>query len=136
VLLLVVSLLSLAALFVIMQAQFVGVVQILVYAGGVVILMAFGIMLTNRPEEGKLLTTHKWLFPGVFVCGLLGYIMLKVQSSFQLGSSIENMTRGDQVVQIGEEFMTTYLIAFELIAFVLLVVLVGASFLAKRFHQS
>ena len=128
---LVIVLLSLAALYVLLNAEFLAVVQIFMYAGGVVVLLIFGIMLTNRNQEGAPLTKHGNLFLGVILSfGLLlilGYVTLSENMKWS-GSEIEL----DQTKEIGILFLTNHLLAFEMIAFLLLAALVGAAFLAKK----
>lgn len=124
------TLVGVAGLYVFIGAELLAVVQVLIYAGGVVILLAFGVMLTNRLKGEKLLTeTRNKLIGGLISVGLFAILISLISNtSFErpLGSVNE-----DQVEKIGISFLTEHLVAFELIAFVLLVALVGASYLAK-----
>lgn len=123
-------LVSLAGIYVLLNAELLAVVQILLYAGGVIILLVFGVMMTNRLKGSKLLSENKnvlaaaLLSSGVF--SSLSYLLSKVPSSAQGSIEVEN-----QIESIGISFLTEHIVAFELIAFVLLVALVGASYLAK-----
>ena len=65
--LLALCLLSISGLYVAYNANFLAVIQILIYAGGVLILLAFGIMLTNRSPEGKVSVRNHLLFYGALV---------------------------------------------------------------------
>lgn len=129
-LLLVLSLLSLAAIFILFGAEFLAVVQILVYAGGIVVLMIFGIMLTKRQGAGDLKSSSQYLVPAILIGGLTLYLLLRVIRRLQLPNNDIPISQ-TQVQDIGIQLMTTNLVAFELIAYLLLVVLVGAAFLAK-----
>ncbi|MDW3193661.1 MAG: NADH-quinone oxidoreductase subunit J [Cytophagales bacterium] len=129
-LLLVLTLLSLAAIFILFGAEFLAVVQILVYAGGIVVLMVFGIMITKREGEGNLNASSHYLVPAILIGGLSLYLLVRVIGRFNLTNSIVEPSQV-QVQEIGIQLMTTNLVAFELIAYLLLVVLVGAAFLAK-----
>lgn len=129
-LLLVLTLLSLAAVFILFGAEFLAVVQILVYAGGIVVLMVFGIMLTKRQEDGNLKTSNQYLVSAILIGGLVMYLLVRVVGKLNV-SNAEIETQSNQVQDLGIQLMTTNLIAFELIAYLLLVVLVGAAFLAK-----
>ena len=130
-LLLVVTLLSLAGIFVVFHSEFLAVVQIMVYAGGIIILLAFGIMLTNRGKDGRPLSKVHLVFPGaliavfflIFLSGILGGVETKETLVEESSSAVS---------AVGISFMTEYLLSFELIAFLLLAVLVGAAFLAKK----
>ncbi|MFY0686739.1 MAG: NADH-quinone oxidoreductase subunit J [Cyclobacteriaceae bacterium] len=127
---LVLVLVSFAGLYVLLNAEFLAVVQLLIYAGGVLVLMIFGIMLTNRPENGKMLTGHHLIFPGIV--SAVGFLLImlfvyqKTDMELQVGERVEK-----QVSLIGISFMTEYLLAFELVAYLLLVVLIGAGYYAK-----
>ena len=127
--LLVLCLLSFAALYVLYDATFLAVVQLLVYAGGVVVLLSFGTMLTSR-AEGKLISGNHLLFPGVLLALFLG---LMVALFARTALPIEEAARPtEQVEWIGMQFMTTHVLAFELIAFLLLLVLVGSAYIANQ----
>ena len=124
------SLVGMAGVFVLLNAQFLAVVQLLLYAGGVVILLAFGIMMTNRLRGEKVVSEVKNRFLGgvisIGVFGLLSYVIQDYEfvTSYPVSSN-------NQVKLIGISFLKDHIVAFELIAFILLVVLVGASYLAK-----
>lgn len=127
--LLVVCLISFAALYVLYGAIYLAVVQLLVYAGGIVVLLSFGIMLTSR-FGGRLVTSNHLLLPGAIM--LTGFIFLCAYFFMEIEPlKGEAQSSDDQIQQIGLLFMTDYLMAFELVAYLLLVVLVGASYLAK-----
>ena len=131
---LVLCLVSIAGLYVLLNATFLAVVQLMVYAGGVLILLAFGIMLTNRPEKnGKLITEQHLFFWGILAAGLLFACLIYVNPGST--STIQNTNEIDQIDFIGQSLMTSYILPFELIAYLLLVVLVGASYYAKKAHS-
>ena len=101
----------------------------LVYVGGVVVLIVFGVMVTTRGDNGVLDTTLRSPFPGI----LLGLITLALRGSV----FIEPLNNGDQVPEdvaisgIGIELMTSYLLAFEMIAVLLLMAIIGAAVIAR-----
>ncbi|MBV6646428.1 MAG: NADH-quinone oxidoreductase subunit J [Cyclobacteriaceae bacterium] len=131
--LLVIVLLGVAGLYVLFRAEFAAVVQVLIYAGGIVVLIAFGVMLTNRPENGKLMTGNHLVLPALLVSsGLFYYLVQGIQLLDPIATQQVAKLPEDQVEYIGAAFMTDYIVAFELIAFILLVVLVGAAYLAKH----
>ena len=124
------TLIGVAGVYVILNADFLAVVQILLYAGGVVILLAFGVMMTNRLRGQKVLTESKnrWIGGLIAITSFIGLAYLfSGFNSQMLNGSIQT----DQVKQIGVALLTDHLVAFELIAFILLVALVGAAYLAK-----
>ena len=133
--LLALCLLSIAGFYVIYNANFLAVIQILIYAGGILILIAFGIMLTNRSPEGKVIVGHHLFFFGSLVTlGMALLIYALVGSSTILPYEVHQTT--GQVKEIGIRFLTQYILAFELIAFLLLVVLVGASYSGKKSYNA
>ena len=122
-------LIGIAGMYVFLGAELLAVVQIFLYAGGVVILLSFGIMMTTRLRGEKILSESRNQgvagFISLLVFGMLSYFF----SNFSLDENIKN--KEDQVKQIGISFLTEHIVAFELIAFILLVVLVGSTLLAK-----
>ena len=123
-------LLGIAGVYVLLHAELLAVVQILLYAGGVVILLVFGVMMTTRLKGDKVLSESKNQAVAAFISlalfAFLGWVF--TTHNFEL----EPMSGdADQIEQIGIAFLTEHLVAFELIAFVLLVALVGAAYLAK-----
>lgn len=132
---LVVSLLGLAALFVLQHSELMAVVQILIYAGGVIVLLLFGMMLTKRNNEEGVFTSHRnLLISGIASLALfllLCQLIVRTEWPFT-----EVVISGNQVRTIGVLLLTDHLVAFELVAFVLLVALVGAAYLAKKSADS
>ena len=129
--LLALCLLGIAGFYVIYNASFLAVIQILIYAGGILILIAFGIMLTNRSPEGKVIVGHHLLFFGALVASGMALLIYALMDRPTILTQEFDQTTG-QVKEIGIRFLTQYILAFELIAFLLLVVLVGASYLGKK----
>tara|TARA_Y100001949_G_scaffold86396_1_gene73078 strand:+ start:592 stop:1092 length:501 start_codon:yes stop_codon:yes gene_type:complete len=128
---LVISLLGIAAIYVLLNAELMAVVQILIYAGGIIVLLIFGIMLTKRVSDEGVVSEHRNVILGSALATiLLGLITWGIFQSGLVWEGKPNTV--DQVRAIGISFMTDYLLSFEVIAFLLLVALVGASYLAKR----
>jgi NADH-quinone oxidoreductase subunit J len=128
---LVLTFLSIAGIYVLLSAEFVAVVQILIYSGAITIIMIFGIMLTRHNDEQKERTNpvRNFLVGG-------GVLLFFIAMYFP----INNMSFGEQATdlhventkQIGETLYTNYVIPFELMSVVLLVALIGAIILAKK----
>ena len=133
-LLLVTCLLSLAGLYVIGFAEFVAITQILVYVGGVLILILFGIMVTSRIAGRPVISKNRlWItgiIPGVIILGTL----IKFFSEVKLAEPNEELT-GRTLEAIGISFMTEYLLQFEVAGVLLLVVLIGATITASMAQQ-
>jgi len=134
VLYLVADFLCVAALYVTLQAPFLAVIQVMVYAGGIVVLYLFVVMLVNlkRPPEAH--SDPRRL-------GRLGVVMsvavlVELVAIFALGWSRPEAAGGGlspkNVEQIGRLLYQDYLIPFEVASVLLLVAMVGAIVLAKR----
>jgi NADH-quinone oxidoreductase subunit J len=136
---LVVVLASVGAIYVLLFAEFVAVVQILVYVGAVVVLFLFGIMLTRAQlgKDARLDNDQRGIaaVTALFLVGVLTYVLLdyfgddklpeQTMSSAQLTAE-----RGTQAV--GDSIFSTYLVPFEAVGILLTAALVGAIVLARR----
>ena len=123
-------LIGVAGVYVVMSSELLAVVQIMLYAGGVVILLVFGVMMTNRLKGQKVVSGTKNLTSGIlFSVGLLALLIYLISNASFPAKGIAGDQ--DQIRKIGVSFLTDHIVAFELIAFVLLVALVGSAYLAK-----
>lgn len=124
-------LLSIAGFYFLLDADFVGIMQVFVYVGGVIVVMLFGIMLT--PHEANISNSAKlqqklatYLAVAAFV-GLLG--LMFIRTTF-VTSSAEPVK--DTVSLAGKLFMTNYVLPFEIISILLLAALIGAIVVARK----
>jgi NADH-quinone oxidoreductase subunit J len=121
----------LAGLYVLLHAQFIAVVQVIVYAGAIVVLFLFVVMLlgAERAEETPDRLRYQRIVGGLLgallLVGLVWALILTVP-----GASVGPI--GDNVRRIGAALLTDYVIPFELASVVLLVAIIGAVVLAKR----
>ncbi len=123
--------LSVAAIFVLGGAEFVAVSQIMVYVGGILILLIFGIMLTNRVSANKIDTGFSNIIPGILIgAAFLVWVIDFIWSNFQDNSSLQASTSG-QTEKLGVSLIADHVLAFELIAILLLIALIGAAYIAK-----
>lgn len=133
---LVLNLISVAGLYLLLQAQFLAVVQILVYGGAIMVLFLFVIMLLNVGDETETIFSNFNL--KYIISFLLGAVIL-TQLLFTIGSlsgalpavSAE-MAAAGTVEAIGQEMFTTYLLPFEVTAILLTAAVVGAILMAQR----
>lgn len=127
---LVVTFLSIAAIYVLVGAEFLAVTQIMIYVGGIVVLMVFGVMLTNKISGKALVTkTHNKFFGillGAVVFGALVFVVLKINFPMVTRVASEN-----NIKQIGEGIMTDFIFPFEMAGLLLLMTLIGAATLAS-----
>ena len=133
--------LMVAALFVLKHAEFLGAVQLLVYAGGILVLFLFVIMLVNvrklRPETAFLSN----MAPAAVAVGTLFGVMVSIVMVLtRLAGPAANpealRTVGDQVVgntkAVGWVLYRTYLVPFEVVSVILLVAMIGAIVFGRR----
>jgi len=134
VLFLVADFLCVAALYVTLHAPFLAVIQVMVYAGGIVVLYLFVVMLVNlkRPPEAH--SDPRRLSRLGVVMGAA--VLAELAAIFAVGWARPEGAGGglspQNVEQIGRALYTDYLIPFELASFLLLVAMIGAIILAKR----
>lgn len=124
--------LSLAGLYILLEAEFVAFVQVLIYAGAITILMIFGIMMTKRDlEEKPLRRPFHSILLGIGSLGLFGVLFFAIQSaSFPQSSSFD--PGRDNTMEIGRLLYTQHVIPFELMSVLLTVAFIGAIIVAKR----
>lgn len=123
--------LSIAGLYILLEAEFVALTQVLVYAGAVAILMLFGIMLTKHHEqEQEQRGSHKF-FAFVVVAAFFALVFFSIQGT-EWNTEAQDYTQTNNTLLIGKEMFTNYVIPFEMVSVLLLVALVGAIILAKR----
>jgi NADH-quinone oxidoreductase subunit J len=128
-------LLSLACLYVTLAAPFIAAVQVIVYAGAIMVLVIFVIMLLNVEVEERRGTRLAFLVPtaiglATILIGEAAFILYSVQASpptFPVGNSDIGLTHS-----IGEGLFTKYLLPFEITSVLLLMAIVGAMSLARR----
>lgn len=124
--------LGLGGLYILLAAEFVGIVQILIYGGAMTILMIFGIMMTkhtNLDEEPKRPVHNVLLIIGVIV--LFGVLFYAIQgTAFVTGPALD--PGADNTAAIGELLFNNYVIPFELVSILLTVAFIGAIIMAKR----
>jgi NADH:ubiquinone oxidoreductase subunit 6 (subunit J) len=123
-------LLSIAALYVLSFAEFVAVTQILIYAGGVTVLIIFGIMLTTTLSGKPLEVENTNIFLGVSLSILLAGILINLFLKEEIFAQNQRAITST-IPDIGVELMTTFSLPFEVSGILLLIALVGASVLTS-----
>ena len=138
-LLLVGNFFCLAVFYVLLNAQFLAAVQITVYAGAIMVLFVFVIMLLSPEGESHLLRRMRWqgwiaLFLGVVLIGQTVFVIVSGTISADKGPyTLEYMNSlGGSVQAVGSVLFTDYLAPFEVTSLLLVVALVGAVVLGKR----
>lgn len=124
---------SMAGLYILLNAGFVAAAQILIYVGAVNVLILFGIMLVNKQED-FVPVPRAWLGKGATAAVCTGLFALLATTVLSTGWSLSlDLPAGDNaVVLIGMHFFSDFLLPFELASVLLLMALVGAIILARR----
>lgn len=119
-----------AGLYVLLGADFLAAAQLLVYVGGILVLLLFGVMLTHKIYQLDLRTDTVQLVPGVIVAAGL-FVILAATAWRTEWAAVE---RGPEssTRAIGELFLGQYLLPFEAASVLLLVALVGAAMIVRR----
>lgn len=128
---LILSLFAVAALFALRQAHFLAAIQVIVYAGAVVVLFIFVIMLINVPQDRlpvEKLTVYRLL--GVVAAGLLMLETAVVSRRFSAPTA--PAPDAGSVEAVGRALFTDYLLAFEVTSVLLLAAVIGSMVLAKK----
>ncbi|NOX66383.1 MAG: NADH-quinone oxidoreductase subunit J [Chlorobi bacterium] len=125
------TLFGISGLYVLLGADFVAVTQIMVYIGGILILLLFGVMLTSdithiEIKKGKVAVLPAVVGVGVLL-GSITSIMMKTNWKIEL-SKIQQTTTYD----LGKLLITDYVLIFELLGILLLIAMIGAASMARR----
>ncbi len=129
---LVLTIISMAGLFVLLHAFFLAAVQILVYAGAVMVLFLFVIMLLDIKEEERQKIKVFNLVAGLVSVGALAGIVVKSLLQTMPGKGLPAPAVEGATVPLGKLLFTHYLLPFEVIALLLLVAMMGVILLSKK----
>lgn len=125
------ALLGAGSLYVFLSADFVAVTQLLVYIGGVLVLVLFAVMLTNRITEVNVSNSSIGLFGGFLLFVSAAPVLLAV-ALFTPWKAKAPAALAPTTAQIGDAFLTKWLLPFEVASLVLLATLVGAVVIARK----
>jgi NADH:ubiquinone oxidoreductase subunit 6 (subunit J) len=136
---LLVTLLSVAAIFVILLADFVAVAQLMIYVGGVLILILFGVMLSNQVQGRAVQSESVNIWSGGFVSILflagLAYLILTADYLAPVPAQ-PLVTSADatktSIISIGIRLITNFALPFEVASLILLIALMGAAYISTE----
>ena len=128
------TLLGVSGFYILLGADFLGFTQVMVYIGGINVLILFGIMLTQRDPVYLRRNIKR---TAVLPIALLSLVFLFTLLSTLFSTTWNNVPRDDAATsaRLGTLLMGEYILPFEIISVLLLVVLVGAAYLARRTPQ-
>ena len=128
---LVLAIISMAGLFVLLHAFFLAAVQILVYAGAVMVLFLFVIMLLDLKEETARTFKTFGVVTGILSVGALAAIAIRAIATSGVGAGLQPQAEG-ATKPLGKLLFTQYLLPFEIVSILLLVAMVGVILLSKK----
>src|ERR1700722_16994075 len=128
---LVLTLISMDGLFVLLHAFFLAAVQILVYAGAVIVLFLFVIMLLDLKEEQRRRIKMFGIVAGLISVGTIVVIFLKSLHATNLNAHESPTIEGDTTA-LGKLLFTQYVLLFEVVSVLLLVAMIGVILLSKK----
>lgn len=130
---LVMVLVSVAGIFVLLGAEFVGVAQIMVYVGGIIVLILFAIMFTSMGKDRKLTSKIGQVFPAL-ILAIAVFLTLGMQL-YSLAPQTPSTHLEEPVKELGVVMLTDFLVPLELVAVLLLVVLIGSLTIAQDYFK-
>jgi NADH-quinone oxidoreductase subunit J len=125
------TLFGVAGLYVLLAADFVAIVQLIVYVGGILILLLFGVMLTNKITNVEIKTGTIHALPAAIVLGLfagaIGAIVFNTN-----WKTAQTPEAAPTTATLGSMLINEYALIFELLGILLLIALIGAASMARR----
>ena len=120
-----------AGIYVMLGADFVAIVQLIVYVGGILILLLFGVMITNKItnvdiKSGTINTLPAAIGLGLFT-GIIGSVILNTNWRV-----VDSEMPQSTLSALGQMLLNEYVLVFELLGILLLIALVGAASMARR----
>ena len=123
-----------AAVYVMLEAPFIAVIQVLIYIGAIAILVIFAIMLTRRLMSNDMEQRNKqWIWSAlgsVILFGVLGWLVYSANWPV-----VEAAVPKDPITLMGQELLTTYVVPFEIASVLLLAALVGSILIGREKDQ-
>lgn len=124
---LLVSLASVAGVFILLVAEFLALVQVLIYGGAVTIVLLFALMLTRAEEFSQVRPNPQWAVAAMAAIGVLGTLGAVI-----LNDRLDTQElQGPSLKELGSELFTNWVVPFEIASLVLLMALIGAIILAR-----
>jgi len=120
-----------AGLYVFLGADFVAAVQVLIYVGGILVLILFAVMLTHRITDVEITNRAAGRIPALIIIGVLLYLLIQTVKETPWVKAQE-VIYAATAAKIGDLFLYTYLLPFELASLVLLAAMIGAVVLSRK----
>ena len=123
-----------AGLYVLLNADFLAITQLMVYVGGILVLILFGVMLTNKVVSVDIKTGTLQMIPATVLSAVVAGILFTVflYTRWNVSNSETVQTVKSTAPKIGEALITSHALLFEVASVVLLVAIIGAAMIARR----
>jgi NAD(P)H-quinone oxidoreductase subunit 6 len=120
-----------AGLYIFLGADFVAAVQLLIYVGGILILILFAVMLTHRISDVEITNRAAGRIPAVIITGVFLVLLLQTLRDTPW-VKVKEVLYQPTTAKIGDLFLQTYLLPFELASLVLLAAMIGAVVISRK----
>ena len=125
------TLFGVAGLYVFLYADFMAASQVIIYVGGILVLIIFGVMLTNKISDQSISNKSQNKLPSAIMCFTL--LAMQFNVIFNTKWHIDTpIIRESTVNDIGMFLLSKYLLPFEIVSILLLAALIGAAMLARK----
>lgn len=132
VLLLIVTFFTIAGLYILLNAQFLAVVHIIVYAGAIMVLFLFVIMLMNLNASGEPQKNNLVRFAGVISGGLLLLVLVAALKKADMGTLMEGSSDIGLIKNLGMALFNEFVLPFEVSSILFLSAMIGAIVIGKK----
>ena len=120
-----------AGIYIFLGADFVAAAQVLIYVGGILVLILFAVMLTHRITDVTITNRAAGRVPALIVVGVLAYLLVQTIRETNWVRAKE-VVYGPTTAKIGDQFLEQYLLPFELASVILLAAMIGAVVLSRK----
>jgi NADH-quinone oxidoreductase subunit J len=120
-----------AGLYIFLGADFVAAVQLLIYVGGILVLILFAVMLTHRITDVEITNRAAGRIPALIIVAVLVYLLVQAVRETPWVKAKE-IVYAATTGSIGDLFLDTYLLPFELASLVLLAAMIGAVVISRK----
>jgi NADH-quinone oxidoreductase subunit J len=121
-----------AGIYAILGADFISIVQVIVYVGGIMVLILFGIMLTNKVNDTEIKTGFFQVLPASIIVGMFSGVLIASVSNNNWIYLNKLAAPVSSLAGIGHILMNEYIVIFEVLGVLLLIALIGAASIARK----
>jgi len=123
---------GIAGLYVLLYADFLAVTQMLIYVGGILVLILFGVMLTSKVVSVDMKTGTVQTIPALILTAVVGGTLAGIFYATWKGTTAPALGPETTTPGLGTQLMTSYILPFEIASVILVVALIGAAMMARR----